>query len=931
MKHKEASNPAGGKAAREKKGPLWYFLPGNDGSFLSPNAEYVSRLYFPLLNSHGMKCSVTPELKGDICSSFQNYLTVATVTEELHRNVSGRNFWVKVPGHIPWSPMGNSAFQRAGKWSPDADVSEVEGKPGAFILRRKSKQLGLESEITLFVPETDHYVELMKVVVRNSSEKATTFTPYSATPIFGRHADNIRDHRQVTTMFQKVFTEKHGVRVKPSIVHDESGHSVNETSYMVLGFGRNGEPPEAIWPLMYDFIGEGGSLDNPEAVWADLSPPSYHEGETNGKEAIGALRFPVRELKPGESAEFIILHGITDNEEDIRLWKEEFGTSGKFDHHLQNTLGFWQKTVNSVSFETKNKDFDNWARWVSFQLKCRQIFGNSYLPDFGYGRGGRGWRDLWQDLISIFLLDPAGAREEILNNFRGIRVDGSNATIIGTEPGQFIADRNNIPRTWCDHGAWPVFVVDFYIQQTGDIEMLLKELPYWKDRFAFRSKEIDHEWDVSQGFTQLDQARNTYTGSILEHMLLQQLTAFFNVGEHNNLLLEGGDWNDTLDMARERGESVCFHNFYAHNLSLIAGMLEHLSAKGTETVDLLSETALLLDTLPGQVSVDYNSPAEKQQRLKAYFHAIRHKVSGHRIKVRISQLVQDLRYKAGHVAEHIRNSEWITTSEGYSFFNGHYDNHGRAVHGDSPMGVRMDLTSQVMPVMCDIASDHQVEELYRSARNYLSDEDKPGLRLCTEFKSLDLDLGRITGFTYGYKEHGSKWNQQNIMFMYGLYKRGFVKEGFEIFRDIFELSNNSSQSLVFPGITSYFEPEDRGAYAYLTGSSAWLLITLTTQIFGVGGSYGDLLLSPRLDASFFDDNSRAAISRKFRDLQLKIIYTNDHKLTYPEYCIGNLSINGVSADTHDRTPHSALIPYSSLLETSEDNFCVIEVQLIPKD
>ena len=84
----------GGHAAREKKGPLWKFLPANDASFRAPEADYISRLYFPLLNNHGMKCSITPELKGDIASAFQNYLTAATVTEELHRNISGRNFWI---------------------------------------------------------------------------------------------------------------------------------------------------------------------------------------------------------------------------------------------------------------------------------------------------------------------------------------------------------------------------------------------------------------------------------------------------------------------------------------------------------------------------------------------------------------------------------------------------------------------------------------------------------------------------------------------------------------------------------------------------------------------------------------------------------------------------------------------------------------------
>ena len=44
-------------------------------------------------------------------------------------------------------------------------------------------------------------------------------------------------------------------------------------------------------------------------------------------------------------------------------------------------------------------------------------------------------------------------RDLLLNNCAGIRIDGTNATIIGSRPGEFIADRNNI-QVWMDHGTW---------------------------------------------------------------------------------------------------------------------------------------------------------------------------------------------------------------------------------------------------------------------------------------------------------------------------------------------------------------------------------------------------------------------------------------------------------------------------------------------
>ncbi|NQT78608.1 MAG: cellobiose phosphorylase [Bacteroidetes bacterium] len=922
MKFNNDINSAGGIAARKKTGPLWYFLPENDGTFLSPNAEYISRLYFPLMNRHGMKCSVTPELKGDIASSFQNYLTAATVTEELHRNVSGRNFWVKVAGQAPWSATGNSTFQKAEKWTGNRDESEIEGKIGAFINRRRNKMLGLESEITVFVPDADDFVELMKVTIKNISDTPLSFTPTSATPIFGRHADNFRDHRQVTTMFQKVFIEKHGVRVKPTIVHDEFGHSVNNISYAVLGFEANGKKPVEIWPLMYDFIGEGGTLDNPEVVANDLPAPQYANGEANGQEAIGALRYASITLQPGEESVYIIIHGITDNESDIHTWEQKFGSTAKFDHQLKNTLAYWQEIASAVTISTGDDNFDNWTKWISFQIKCRQIFGNSYLPDFGYGRGGRGWRDLWQDLLAIFLVDPDSAKEEIINCMKGVRVDGSNATIIGTEPGTFIADRNMVPRTWCDHGAWPAFVINFYIQQTGDLDILFHEAPFWKDHFTHRSKKRDDKYAESYGCWQNSESGQVYESSILEHLLIQQLSAFYHVGDHNILLLEGGDWNDTYDMARGKGESIGFYAFYGRNLRIIVDWLSELYERGIKEISLLKEISILLNT--NKRSSLY-SVASKQQRLTHYFDKVSHHVSGDKIRVGIQTLILDLILKADHISEIIREQEWISIGEGKGFFNGHYDNTGKQVDGQKGDKVMMDLTTQVMTTMNEVATKDDIRSMLNAVDCYL--QDGKGYRLCTEFSEVDMNVGRITGFVYGHKEHGSKWMQQNIMLAYGLYLKGFKGKATEIINDAYLLSTNSAVAKIFPGIPSYFGPDDKGAYAYLTGSSTWLLLTLTTQMFGIKGAMGNLSIQPNLSSIHFDRQGKASMKLTFRGIRLYLTYCWGGENISQSYIIDRLTINGKEPALLVKEENNYVIGIDELDAKCDKPVNIIEVSL----
>jgi len=923
-----ASKPFGGRAAREGKGPLWKFTEANDGTFVAPDAHYVSGLYFPLCNRQGMKCSVTPELKGDICSDFDHYLTIPIVTEDLPRSNASRNFWVAVEGETPWSATGVSAETEAKQWT-DGEPAEVTAGVGWFAVARTNEKLGLQAKTTVFVPAADDYAEVMHVELSNVGRRNLKLTATAVSPIFGRMADNLRDHRQVTTMFSSVEELPNGVCTMPSIVHDETGHRPNDVMYAVQACTGGGAGPRTVFSRLRDFCGEGGSLASPEAVYTGATPPKLEQKDRDGMEAVAAMRFSPITLKPGKSASYIVLHCIGESKRDFATLLRKYGDDAKAAKALEATKAWWRDVANGVEFRTGDTDYNNWMKWVSAQLMYRKIYGNSYLPDFGYGRGGRGWRDLWSDLLSLFLIDPEGSREEIVNNFRGVRVDGSNATIIGTKPGEFVADRNDVVRTWSDHGAWPLFVLDFYMQQTGDFDILFTPLPYWKDHLVSRTKAKDEKWSRADGNRQKTSGGKEYEGTILEHVLLMLMSKFFHVGKHNNPLLEGGDWNDTYDNARKKGETVCFYNFYAWDLKQLADTLELLSkTRGLKSVELLSEMLVLLDRLPGGRKVSYSRPSAKRKRLEAFFESVSHNVRGKKKKVKVKDLVKDLRAKAKHAIDHIRTNEWITTADGESFFNGHYDDHAKRVHGDHPNGVRMDLTSQVLPTIFGVATDEQTPVMYRAVRRYLRDSNVGGLRLCSDFGELKLDFGRVTGFAYGHKEHGSIWNQQNAMYLYGLYRRGFVREGYEVFQDVFHLVMDSARGKVFPCMPSYFTLHGKGEYCYLTGSATFLLLAGLTQVFGARGEGGDLRLQPKLLAEQFDADGKAAVAFNLHGKRFELLYVNPRKLDWGGYAIAEVKVNGKTIELErDEDLSQTLISRERLLESATRKVNSIEVTL----
>jgi hypothetical protein len=284
----------------------------------------------------------------------------------------------------------------------------------------------------------------------------------------------------------------------------------------------------------------------------------------------------------------------------------------------------------------------------------------------------------------MLLMEPQKVGDLLFNYFAGVRMDGSNATIIGARPGEFIADRNNIARIWMDHGAWPYLTTRLYLDQSGDLEFLLRPQAYFKDHYTHRTRQVDPRWQPHQGTRLRTASGEIYYGTLLEHLLVQHLTAFYNVGAHNAMRLENADWNDGLDMASEQGESVAFTAFYASNLAELAGLVTLLESRGQAEVALARELLLLLDTLPGVTGgkVDYASPAARQARLQKYFDCTGHTLSGEQVRVKTTLLAADLQAKAQALAEHLRRSEWIESASGHAWFNGYYDNDGQRVEGE---------------------------------------------------------------------------------------------------------------------------------------------------------------------------------------------------------------------------------------------------------
>lgn len=864
-----------------------YKFIDNQGTFLLENPEMNSYMYFPIANECGVMSSLTPILNGD-CKMSQNTFLLAPVSaEELHNNKSSRNFWIYIEGYGAWSVTGASGKQRYEVFDKNKENTKLEAGIMWHKITRESKDIGIKSEVTSFVPSNNKKVELMKVTITNISDEKKKITPTAAIPFYARSADNVRDHKHVTSLLHRIETIDYGVIVDPTLTFDERGHKKNTIVYGIVSAEDNGEKPIGFCPLVEEYIGEGGSFEAPETIIMNKEFDVKSHEKFEGFEAVGAIRFNDIILGPNQSKTYIVAMAFGESKKDIEIISNDVFKETDFDSLLEETKLYWNNKIN-ISYKTKDSEFDNWMYWVNFQPMLRRIYGCSFLPHHDYGKGGRGWRDLWQDCLALLAMEPNNVRQMLLDNFGGVRFDGTNATIIGNKQGEFIADRNNITRVWMDHGAWPFLTTKLYIEQSGDIEFLLEKQLYFKDLQVIRGEGKDNLWNPEQGNNQLTGNGDKYKGSILEHLLIQHLTAFYDVGEHNILRLHGADWNDALDMASERGESVAFSALYAGNLEDIADLLKVLKDKmNIKNIQLAEEIQILLN-----VNLDeYNSIDKKVEVLKKYCEKCKHSITGKVIEINCDTLIEDISVKAKWLKEHIQKNEWISNEEGFNWFNGYYDNNGRRVEGGNGNKTRMMLTGQVFTIMSNTANEDQVRSIIKTCDNYLYDESVGGYKLNTNFNEIKTDLGRMFGFAYGHKENGAVFSHMAIMYANALYKRGFVKEGFKVINSLYRHCNKFEISRIYPGVPEYINSKGRGMYHYLTGSASWLILTVLTEMFGVKGDMGDLRLEPKLLLKQFDENYKSAINMTFAERKIHIEYINEASKEFNEYSIKEIYLD----------------------------------------
>jgi cellobiose phosphorylase len=847
-----------------------------DGTFSIRNVTDFSYLYFPLFNSFGMLSVISPEFQGDVKASQNHFLTQPVSVEDLRHGLVGRHLFFEVDG-VLYSNTGKTPHQ---KLCPD----QVDLEAGLLYHRTIRKNKVHTITTTSFVPTIPKKIELHKIIYLNTTNQPQVVKATALVPIFGRSADNLRDHRHVTSLLNRAKIVPNGILNQPTLSFDERGHLRNSTVYgAYIGSSKHPQVNQ-YWPVLEDFVGEGFDLFYPLAPRGDAFSP-YQVGDTaDGYEVSAGFGYQATTLLPGTSLTIVLALEIAPSVQEFVADSEVFATVESFDSLFDQTRAFWTKETSKVDFLLGSDERTGWMKWVGLQPLMRRIYGNSFLPHHDYGRGGRGWRDLWQDLLAQIIGQPSRVREAIVNNVGGIRIDGSNATIIGHKPGEFVADRNKIVRVWSDHGAWGFVTTDMYVHRTGDFDVFFETQTYFKDKFTHYTKQIDSTHREGDKLLLKTRSGAVYRGSVLEHLLIENLVPFYNVGDHGNIRLEDADWNDGLDMAREQGETVAFTALYAGNLRKLANWIRTLEGKkNLTTIRLFKDAHRLIE------QASCTDPQARRAVLQAYFTDVA-AFDGATEEVLSAELACALDKMAATLERQINQNEWMDETPSNGWYNGYYDNDGKRLD-TTGVNAKMTFTGQVFPLMAKLVPNDRILKLMQSVDKHLYHKDHLGVRLNTSLGSDKHNLGRLMGFAFGHKENGALFSHMSVMYAYSLLDNGFAHAGAKVLDEIYAYTSDIDRSKIYPGIPEYISESGRGMYSYLTGSASWVIVTFVEQVFGAKGHYGDLVLAPKLLKEHFT-HGKAGVRFVFGGHAANLVYVNEDNLDYGEYIIGDVDIDG---------------------------------------
>ncbi|MCH7504413.1 glycosyl transferase family 36 [PVC group bacterium] len=394
---------------------------------------------------------------------------------------------------------------------------------GIGYTRIISQNQKIQTELTIFVPPKDS-AEIWLLRIKNLSQQKRHLSIFTYLEwCLGEAPDS---HRE----FHKIFIETDFHPDRDMItaqkrlwtIPNKKGQHWN-MDWPYVGFHCSSQPVESFTCDKESFLGLYQGLQNPQA----LRQESLNGQMGKWNDSIASLH--VHAVIDGLSENTVVFTlGLTSTKKQAESLSKKYRDPQSAFTELENVKKFWDPYLSTIHIDTPDPAMNLLTNvWYKYQAISGRIFGRTAYYQSG---GAFGFRDQLQDSQIFLPIDPSLTRKQILlhaeHQFK------SGLVYHWWHPLSEVGS----PSRHSDDLLWLPYLVDFYIKETGDWDILKDSVAYIDDKkkdtlFAHCQKAID--------FT-------------LKRMSPRGLP----------LILEG-DWNDGLSAmgSAGKGESIWLGHF----------------------------------------------------------------------------------------------------------------------------------------------------------------------------------------------------------------------------------------------------------------------------------------------------------------------------------------------------------------------------------
>ncbi len=282
-----------------------------------------------------------------------------------------------------------------------------------------------------------------------------------------------------------------------------------------------------------EFFGRG-KLDAPEG----LTNMTLSGTTGAGLDPCGAMQIYL-ELEAMETAEIVFVMGMAETREKALALANRYKTVTKARNALQEVELFWRDKLQVVEVDTPDPGMNILLNgWLPYQVISCRMWARSGFYQAG---GAYGFRDQLQDTLSLAIIYPSLAREQIIKHAQHQFEEGDVLHWWHEPAGKGTRTRIS------DDFLWLPFVMAEYIKMTGDFDILNEKVSYLQ---GAQLKETETE-------RYCQPAVSAEAFSLYDHCI-RAVNNALQFGSHGLPLIRGGDWNDGMNHVgiEGQGESV---------------------------------------------------------------------------------------------------------------------------------------------------------------------------------------------------------------------------------------------------------------------------------------------------------------------------------------------------------------------------------------